>query len=99
MATSRRPDRNDEDAIAPPSRGVSTIQDRIAAFVMLDSMKERTQAEKSLRLSLVGFTNGEIAAMLQTSPAVVANNLYVERKKAGKKPVTRKGTTLQDTTT
>src|SRR5438128_12696586 len=96
MATNKRADRNDEEGIPLPPKGVSTIQDRIAAFVMLDTMKDRTQAEKSLRLSLVGFANGEIASMLQTSPAVVANNLYTERKKAGKKSGARKGTVPEE---
>jgi hypothetical protein len=86
MTPNRRAERNEDEGIPPSPKGVSTIQDRIAAFAMLDSMKERTQAEKSLRLSLVGFTNSEIAAMLQTSPAVVSNNLYVERKKATRRP-------------
>jgi len=82
-----------DEEVGPTRKGAATIQDRIAAFAMLDGMKEATQAQKSLRLSLVGFTNSEIAQMLQTTPAVVAQNLYNERKKAGKKPATRKGVT------
>ena len=66
------------------------ISDKIAAFTMLDGMKDKTQAERCMRLSLVGFTNPEIAKMLQTSPAVVATNLYGERKKAAKKVSARK---------
>jgi len=58
---------------------------------MLDAMKQSTQAEKSLRLKLVGFNNGEIAEMLQTSPAVVASNVYTERQKLLKKQGGRKG--------
>ncbi|MBA2719519.1 MAG: hypothetical protein H0U52_09810 [Chloroflexi bacterium] len=51
-------------------------------------MKDATQAQKSLRLALVGFSNADIAAMLQTTPQVVSQNLYEERRKvAGKKPV------------
>jgi hypothetical protein len=84
--------RNDPDEeVAPARKGPATIHDRIAAFAMLDAMKDATQAQKSLRLSLVGFTNGEIAQMLQTTPAVVAQNLYNERRKAGKKPAGKKG--------
>ena len=79
----------DESDWRPP--GGATIADRIAAFAMLDGMVNAAQAQKCLRLALVGFTNTEIAEMLQTTPAVVAQNLYSERKKpraaskAGKK--------------
>ncbi len=81
---------DDQEVLTQPKGGAS-IQDRIAAFAMLDGMKDATQAQKCLRLSLVGFTNAEIAAMLQTSYAVVATNLYNERKKSGKRPATRRG--------
>lgn len=70
---------NDEPA-AP--RGPATIGDRIAAFQMLDQMAGATQAQKTMRLSLIGFSNAEIAAMLDTTTAVVSQNLYSERKKA-----------------
>lgn len=75
----RRSGLEGEEETAAVSR--ATIGDRIAAFTMLDAMREATQAQKCLRLTLVGFTNAEIATMLQTSPAVVAQNLYQERKK------------------
>jgi hypothetical protein len=58
------------------------MADRIAAFTMLDRMESASQAQKCVRLSQVGFTNPEIAEMLQTTPGVVASNLYAERKKA-----------------
>ena len=63
----------------PPGR--STIGDRIAAFAMLDGMTQASQAQKILRLALIGFTNPEIAEMLQASPATVRQGLYSERKK------------------
>ena len=69
----------DESDWRPP--GGATIADRIAAFAMLDGMVNASQAQKCLRLALVGFTNAEIAEMLQTTPAVVAQSLYAERKK------------------
>ena len=80
-----------DDAV-PASGGRATIADRIAAFAMLDGMKEATQAQKCLRLTLVGFANAEIAAMLQTSVATVSQNIYAERKKqsASKKPAPKK---------
>ncbi len=78
MARSKNPATDDTDWRRP---GGATIGDRIAAFAMLDGMGSASQAQKCLRLALVGFTNAEIAEMLQTTPAVVGQNLYTERKK------------------
>jgi DNA-directed RNA polymerase specialized sigma24 family protein len=89
MPTKRSEPPNED--LAAPAKGAASIADKIAAFVMLDAMKQSTQAEKSLRLKLVGFSNGEIAEMLQTSPAVVASNIYTERQKLSKKQGGRKG--------
>jgi DNA-directed RNA polymerase specialized sigma24 family protein len=89
-ATDNSPDQGDIDAPSTSSAGVPTIQDRIAAFAMLDGMKDGTQAEKTLRLSLVGFKTAEIARLLQTTPATVRQNIYEQRKKAKTKaPTTR----------
>lgn len=66
--------------------GNATIQDRIAAFEMLDRMGDATQAARICRLSLVGFKRGEIAAMLQTTPQVVSQSIYAEKNKSKKKP-------------
>jgi hypothetical protein len=96
MATSRRPESADEDEIPSAPKGSASIHDRIAAFAMLDGMIGKTQAEKCMRLKLIGFGNGDIAQMLQTTPAVVASNVYAERKKAAKKPATRKATSAGD---
>lgn len=71
--------------------GGATIQDRLAAFVMLDGMKDATQAQKCLRLALAGFSRPEIAAMLMTSPQVVSQNIYSERQKVKKKAAAKKG--------
>jgi DNA-directed RNA polymerase specialized sigma24 family protein len=70
----------------------ATISERIAAFAMLDEMKDATQAQKCMRLSLVGFTAPEIAEMLQTTVATVRQNLYSERKRvrSTEKKTTRK---------
>jgi DNA-directed RNA polymerase specialized sigma24 family protein len=80
----------DEEAAAAP-RGKATIHDRLAAFAMLDGMpSSTTQAQKTIRLSLAGFSNPEIADLLQTTGATVAQNLYEERKKVGEKKPKRK---------
>jgi DNA-directed RNA polymerase specialized sigma24 family protein len=78
MAPGKKP-ATDESGWRPP--GDATIADRIAAFTMLDAMKDASQAQKCLRLALIGFTNAEIAEMLQTTTGNVAQSLYSERKK------------------
>ncbi|MFT4283568.1 MAG: hypothetical protein QM598_01885 [Protaetiibacter sp.] len=75
----------DEDEAAIPA-GNATIQDRIAAFGMLDQMADATQAAKIYRLSLVGFKRGEIAMMMQTTPAAVSQAIYEQKNKSKKKP-------------
>jgi hypothetical protein len=70
-----------EDPEFQAPTGPVTIRDRIAAFEMLDRMADATQAQKCLRLALVGFNRNEIAAMLMTTPAVVSQSLYAERQK------------------
>ncbi len=55
--------------------------ERLLAASLLQGMKGSTQAEKAIQLSVVGFTNVEIADMLQTTAAVVAQNLYAARKR------------------
>jgi DNA-binding CsgD family transcriptional regulator len=96
MAKTKRPDPSDEDEVPSVPTGAATRQDRIAAFVMLDAMTGKTQAEKSVRLKLVGFSNGEIARMLQITPAAVATNIYQEKKKTPKKNGPRKGAAAGD---
>lgn len=54
--------------------------DRLLATLLLQMMKGASQKEKALQLSLAGFTNVEIADLLQTSPQVVAQHLYEVRK-------------------
>lgn len=71
--------------------GRATISDRIAAFAMVDQMKDATQAQKCMRLSLVGFSASEIAGMLQTTVPTVHQNLYAERKRL--KPSEKKSRT------
>ncbi len=66
------------------SKDESVSTDRIEALLatlVIQSMKGATQADKALQLSLVGFTNVEIANLLQTTQAVIAQHLYAARKK------------------
>jgi len=62
--------------------------ERLLALNLLYSMKGTSQQEKIVQLSLAGFSNLEIANLLQTTAAVVAQSLYAARKggpKASKK--------------
>jgi len=75
----------DEDEVGIPTAN-ATIRDRIAAFEMLDRMEGATQGAKIYRLSLVGFSRTEIAAMMQTSVQVVSQSIYEQKNKGKKKP-------------
>ena len=72
-----------DEAIDEPRPAVSaaTIQDRLAAFDMLDRMTEASQAQKCLRLELAGFSRTDIASMLMISPQSVRQGIYTERLK------------------
>jgi DNA-binding NarL/FixJ family response regulator len=57
---------------------------RISAYRMLDTMPPgATNEQKSLRLSVCGFSNSDIAEMLGISVGSVSTNLYEARKKLG----------------
>jgi len=58
--------------------------ERLLALLVIQNMKGATQADKALQLSLAGFTNVEIGDLLQTTQAVIAQNLYASRKKKKK---------------
>lgn len=62
------------------SASVDRIE-KILAALLLHNMKGVPQREKAVQLSIVGFSNVEIADLLQTSAAVVAQYLYEVRKK------------------
>jgi len=49
--------------------------------LLLESLKGTSQREKVISLSLAGYSNVEIADLLQTSSQVVAQHLYESRKK------------------
>ena len=59
--------------------------ERILALLLLQSMDSASQQDKIVQLSLVGFTNFEIADLLQTTTGVVAQSLYAARATRGRK--------------
>ena len=60
--------------------------EKILAALLLHNMKGSPMREKAVQLSVVGFSNVEIADLLQTSAPAVAQVLYeVRKKKKGKK--------------
>ena len=99
MATKNVEPREDEVPTVSPTK--STVQDRIAAFAMLDGMGDVTLAQKVVRLSLIGFAPGDIAAMLQTTPATVYQYVYEAKKKstARKAKPKAKGASAQEIAT
>jgi len=60
--------------------------ERLLALVLLQHMKGSSQRDKALQLSLAGFTNTEIADLLQTTAAVVAQSLYQVRRQGPRRP-------------
>ena len=63
--------------------------ERLLALLLLAQFKSATQREKVLQLNLAGFSNIEIAELLQTTPAVVSQNLYeAKRSKTAKRTTT-----------
>ncbi len=59
--------------------------ERLLALLLLQQAKSAPQREKALQLSLAGFTNTEIADLLQTTAGVVAQSLYEARRKPKRK--------------
>lgn len=64
--------------------------ERLLALLLLQQMKGSSQSEKALHLSLAGFTNTEIADLLQTTAAVVAQSLYQVRRQGPRRRRTRR---------
>jgi DNA-binding NarL/FixJ family response regulator len=61
---------------------VSDRTERLLALILLQQMKASPQRDKILQLSVAGFSNTEIADLLQTTSAVVAQSLYEVRRGA-----------------
>ena len=64
---------------------VSDRTDRLLALVLINQMKGSPQREKIIQLNLAGFTNVEIADILQTTTAIVAQELYASKKSRGQR--------------
>lgn len=62
--------------------------EKLLAAILLQSMKSATQREKVIELNLAGFTNVEIADLLETSSQVVAT--YMSEARKGRKKRSRK---------
>lgn len=58
--------------------------ERLLALMLLHQMKGVPQRDKALQLSIAGFTNMEIADLLQTKATGVAQLLYDARRSTGK---------------
>jgi len=57
--------------------------ERLLALLLIQDLT--SMKEKAIRLSIAGFSNVEIADILQTSNAVVAQVLYTSRKSRSKR--------------
>lgn len=64
--------------------------EKLLALLLLQQLKATPQRDKVLHLSLAGFTNTEIADLLQTTAAVVAQSLYEAKKQKAKKKAKKK---------
>ena len=58
--------------------------ERLLALLLLAQMKGVTQREKIYQLNLAGFSNVEIADLLQTTSAVVRQRLREARSRASR---------------
>ena len=56
--------------------------ERLLALILLQLMGTAPQKKKIVQLSVAGFTNIEIADLLETTTGVVAQSLYAERRGA-----------------
>jgi len=54
--------------------------EKLLVVLLLNSMKGETIKYKAIQLNLAGFSNLEIAELLDTSPQVIANYVYQTRK-------------------
>jgi DNA-directed RNA polymerase specialized sigma24 family protein len=70
--------------------------EKLLALLLIQGMKAATQREKALQLSVAGFTNTEIADLLQTTALVVGQSLYEARRERRKRPKTQRKSKYRD---
>ncbi len=63
--------------------------EKLLGLLLLENLKSMSQAEKIKRLSTAGFTNAEIADLLDTKAGVVAVRLSEARKTSKRKRQSR----------
>ena len=54
--------------------------ERLLALILVETMRDSTQKQRAVRLRSAGFSNKEIAELLQTSPQGINQLLYEARK-------------------
>ncbi len=59
--------------------------ERLLALMLLHQMKGASQRDKVMLLNLAGFSNLEIADILQTTSAVVSQSLSAARRGGGQR--------------
>jgi predicted transcriptional regulator len=59
--------------------------EKLLALILVQQMKGSSKREKALQLSLAGFTNAEIADLLETTAAVVSQSLYEVRRQSSRR--------------
>ncbi len=64
----------------------SNRTENLLALILLGQIKGATQAEKAQQLSVAGFTNVEIADLLQTNAATISQALYLNRQGTKRPP-------------
>ena len=55
--------------------------EKLLAMQLLSDLAGKNMAEKASQLSIVGFTNVEIADLLETNAGTISQLLYARRKK------------------
>jgi DNA-directed RNA polymerase specialized sigma24 family protein len=66
--------------------------ERLLALLLIEQMKGSRQRDRVAKLNLAGFSNVEIADILQITSAQVARELYDARQAPAKKKAAKKKT-------
>ena len=62
----------------------------LLALLLIQQMKNASQSDKILQLNIAGFSNIEIANILETTSAVVSQSLYSSRRVGSSKKKKKK---------